>query len=115
MKVDALIAGGGPAGLSAAISASNRGCDVVLIEKCKEIGKIIRTSGLSWIEEINDFDIPSSFYNPLKKYYMYSPNNKISLETENPKACVLDITKLYQHLAQKASTAGARIQLYRLA
>ncbi len=47
---DVAIVGGGPAGLSAAYSASKNGATVILFERDKSIGHNIRTSGVSWID-----------------------------------------------------------------
>ena len=45
LKTDIIIAGGGPAGLSAAEVAARRGISVVVLEQNHEIGSPIRTSG----------------------------------------------------------------------
>ncbi len=53
MNVDVLVAGGRPESLSAAATAAHERYNVVVIEKGKEIGKIVRTRGVSWIKEMN--------------------------------------------------------------
>jgi flavin-dependent dehydrogenase len=45
---DAIIAGGGPAGLSAAEALAKRGCSALVLEQGHEIGSPIRTSGGSF-------------------------------------------------------------------
>ena len=66
---DIAIVGGGPAGLSAAHSASRNGLKVVLFEKDKSIAHNIRTSGVSWIDAMKKLGIPAKLYNPIKNYF----------------------------------------------
>jgi digeranylgeranylglycerophospholipid reductase len=53
-RYDIAIVGGGPAGLSAAYKASKLGANVILFEKDESIAHSIRTSGVSWIEDIQN-------------------------------------------------------------
>jgi NADPH-dependent 2,4-dienoyl-CoA reductase/sulfur reductase-like enzyme len=46
---DVLVVGGGPAGLSAAESAARGGARVAVLERQKEIGYPIHTSGGTWL------------------------------------------------------------------
>jgi digeranylgeranylglycerophospholipid reductase len=107
LKYDIAIVGGGPAGLSAAYSASRNGAKVVLFEKDPSFGHNVRTSGVSWIKEIEQFGIPKDFYNPIKNFSFVSPNNEISIAGHEYTACVLDIKKTYQLLAIKAAKEGS--------
>ena len=47
---EVLIVGGGPAGLAAAEAAAQGGAKTVVLERQKEIGYPIHTSGGSWIQ-----------------------------------------------------------------
>ncbi|MBA3750386.1 MAG: NAD(P)/FAD-dependent oxidoreductase [Nitrosopumilus sp.] len=109
MNYDIAIVGGGPAGLSAAYSASKKGAKVVLFEKDPSFGHNVRTSGVSWIKEIEKFGIPQQYYNPIKNFSFVSPNNEISISGNEYTACVLDIKKTYQYLAIKAAKEGAQL------
>jgi digeranylgeranylglycerophospholipid reductase len=109
LKYDIAIVGGGPAGLSAAYSASKNGAKVVLFEKDPSFGHNVRTSGVSWIKEIEQFGIPKEFYNPIKNFSFVSPNNEISIAGHEYSACVLDVKKTYQFLAIKAAKEGSEL------
>jgi len=107
LKYDIAIVGGGPAGLSAAYSASKNGAKVVLFEKDPSFGHNVRTSGVSWIKEMKRFGISDNYYNPIKNYSFVSPRNEILISGDNYTACVLDIKKTYQFLAIRAAKEGA--------
>lgn len=59
MKFDIIIVGGGPAGLAAAEFAAKDGLKVAVLERSKEIGYPIHTSGGSWVEELQKLNIPA--------------------------------------------------------
>jgi len=106
---DVLIAGGGPAGLSAAYAAAKSGARVAVFEKSKEIGYPIHTSGGSWIAELQKLAIPSRLYHPIHEGLLISPNHEALFHYKKPVSCVLDVRALYQYLAEMASQAGAEI------
>ncbi len=109
LKQDVLVVGGGPAGLSAALAAAASGASVSLFEKNKEIGSPIRTSGGSWIAELQKLGIPEKFMHPIDSGLFLSPNESAEFHYEEPVSCVLDVRALYQYLAELAAQAGARI------
>ena len=104
--VDIAVVGGGPAGLSAAYAAAKGGAKVVLFEKDQSIAHCIRTSGVTWISEMERLGIPSKFYNPIQNYRFVSPSNDILITGNVSKSCVLDIRGMYQHLAFLAAKEG---------
>ncbi len=107
MKYDVAVVGGGPAGLSAAYSASKEGAKVILFEKDPSFGHNVRTSGVSWIKEIEKFGISQEYYNPIKNFLFVSPNNEVDIRGSTYTACVLDIKRTYQLLASRAAKEGA--------
>jgi len=109
IKCDIIIVGGGPAGLSSAIEASHPGIEVILIEKEKEIGYPIHTSGATWIKEIEKFGIDDRFYNPIYKVRFISPNKEAFISMDKPRSCILNVRLLYQYLAERAAERGTRI------
>src|SRR5665213_610056 len=64
---DAIIAGGGPAGLAAAEALAKRGCSALVLEQNHEIGSPIRTSGGSFIDELEALSIPAAWYHPISR------------------------------------------------
>ena len=110
-KYDLVIVGGGPAGSSAAYEAAKNGISVALIEKEETIAETVRTSGVTWIQSIKEFGIPSDCYNPIKNYSFCSPNNEVTISDTVPRAAVLDVRKTYRWLAEQAEKKGAEIFL----
>ena len=108
---DIAIVGGGPAGLSAAYSAAKRGAKVILFERDKSIGQYVRTSGVSWINEMKKLEIPEKIYNPIKNYRFVSPKNEIIIKGTEYRSCVLDVRSLYQYLSFLAAKGGAEISI----
>ncbi len=101
--------GGGPAGLSAAYSASKDGAKVILFERDPSFGHNVRTSGVTWIKEIEKFDITREYYNPIKNFSFVSPTNQIMISATFNSACVLDVRKTYQFLASRAASEGSTL------
>lgn len=110
-KFDIAVVGGGPAGLSAAYSAAKEGAKVVLFEKDQSIAHCIRTSGVTWISEMERLGIPSKFYNPIQNYRFVSPSNDVLITGDVSKSCVLDIRAMYQHLSILAAKEGVQLKL----
>ncbi|MDR4490924.1 MAG: NAD(P)/FAD-dependent oxidoreductase [Candidatus Nitrosocosmicus sp.] len=109
MRYDISIVGGGPAGLSAAYAAAKHGAKVVLFEKDPSIGHNVRTSGVSWIKEMNEFGITDQYFNPIRNFSFISPGNEIKISGDKNSACVLDVKKTYQLLASLAASEGCEI------
>jgi len=108
---DLVVVGGGPAGSSAALAAAKNGIKVALLEKETTIAETVRTSGVTWIQNIKEFGIPDDCFNPIKNFSFCSPNNEITISDSIPRAAVLDVRKTYRWLAEEAKKAGADIFL----
>jgi len=108
---DIVVVGGGPAGLSAAYMAAKGGARVVLFEKDQSIAHNVRTSGVTWISEMERLGIPSKFYNPIQNYRFISPCNDILIAGDVAKSCVLDVRGAYQYLATLAAREGVELMI----
>jgi digeranylgeranylglycerophospholipid reductase len=108
-RYDVLIVGGGPAGLSAAEAAAKGGARVAVLERQKEIGYPVHTSGGSWISDMRALGIPADLYYPIRRVTFLSPRRQAHFEYQDPVCCVLDVRGVYQHLAGRAVAAGVEI------
>jgi len=106
---DLVIVGAGPAGSSAAFAASSEGVSVALLEKEEVVAETVRTSGVTWIADAKEFEIPESCYNPISNYSFCSPTKSVTISDDKPKAAVLDVRKTYRHLAEQAQNSGAKL------
>lgn len=111
MQYDIVVVGGGPAGLSAAYSASKLQATTILLEKDDAVGQIVRTSGVSWIDSMKKLGIPEKYYNPIKNYRIISPTNEVTFSGEVARSCVLDVRATYQYLASLAVSSGSDIMV----
>ena len=99
--------GGGPAGSSAAWAAAKDGASVILLEKEAAIAESVRTSGVTWIQDVREFGIPDECFNPVKNFSFCSPNSQVTITDAVPRAAVLDVRKTYRWLAGRG-TKGRR-------
>ncbi len=111
MQYDIVVVGGGPAGLSAAYSASKLQATTILLEKDDAVGQYVRTSGVSWIDSMKTLGIPEKYYNPIKNYRIISPTNEVTFSGEVARSCVLDVRATYQYLASLAVNSGSDIMV----
>jgi digeranylgeranylglycerophospholipid reductase len=108
-RYDVLVVGGGPAGLAAAAAAAKTGAHVALLERRKEIGYPVHTSGGSWISDMKALGIPSDLYHPIKSVTFLSPTKSARFDYPDPVCCVLDVRGVYQYMAGRAVAAGAEL------
>lgn len=107
---DIVVAGGGPAGLAAAKVAADRGLSVLLAEKHQAFGIPTRTSGGSFIADLQALGIPAHLYHPVTHARLIGPTRETTVSKEGY-GCVLDVRALYQWLAAEAGQAGAHVRL----
>ena len=110
-EYDLVVVGAGPAGSSAAYMAAKSGVKVALIEKEETVAHSVRTSGVTWLDAIEEFGIPDDCYNQVKNYSFCSPNNKVTINDKVARAAVLDVRKTYRWLASQAKQQGSDIFL----
>ncbi len=111
LEPDVLVIGGGPAGLGAAAKAAAGGAVVTLLERRAAIGEPVRSSGASFIPDLVKLGVSADCYHPVPVLKFVSPGETATFRYNKPLGCVLDVRKLYQHLAVEAIRAGAEIHL----
>jgi len=98
ISCDVLIVGAGPAGLSVASELSNDLTSIV-VHQDTEIGKPVRTSGGSFLRDMQELNIPNNLYQQINQLDIYSDNEAAHFDVTDDQMVILDITGLYQYLA----------------
>ncbi len=110
---DVVVVGGGPSGLNSARRLSEKGLDVVVLEKKNEIGKDVVCTGIVGKEAFDKFDLAhNSILTDVKDFKMVSPNmTSVVYSHPSPFAYVVNREKFDNNLAEKALSMGATIKL----
>lgn len=109
LSTDVLVLGAGPAGLLAARECAAGGFGTVVVEKKKEIGSPVQTSGATYIAEIRRYGVPSSLYHRVEHIRFVSPREEARFRNEKEGIAVLDVRGVLQYLAEQAAGKGARL------
>ncbi|WP_417249783.1 NAD(P)/FAD-dependent oxidoreductase [Celeribacter sp.] len=105
---DVLIVGGGPAGLATAQTLAPH-ARVLVVHQDREIGRPVRTSGGTFVDDMEALGVPPHLYNTINTLDIRSDNARSLHHLTRRKLAVLDITATYQWLADDARAAGATI------
>ena len=111
LSTDVLVLGGGPAGLKAAQECAARGADTLVVEKKKEIGSPIQTSGATYIADMRKYGIPPALYHRVETIRFLSSREEARFQNGKDGIGVLDVRGLLQYMAQQAVGQGARFCL----
>lgn len=107
---DVLIVGGGPAGLSVASHIGvQHSC--IVVHQDQEIGKPVRTSGGTWVRDMQVLGIPSNLYQIVDQLDFFSDSEEARFAVEQDKMAVMDVTGVYQHLASEMSSQNSQMML----
>jgi geranylgeranyl reductase family protein len=112
MTYDALIVGGGPAGLVAARTIARRGFSVVVCEEHERVGQPVHCTGVLGAEVFDEFELSrSSVLNALTTVHFFSPAGlSISHSPATIEALVIDRAAFDADLARQAREAGAELR-----
>lgn len=108
---DAIIVGGGPAGLYAAGELARAGAHVVVVEEHPTIGEPVHCTGVLAASAFDEFRISTnSVLNELRTVQFYAPAGfAISYSTPTTEAVVIDRARFDADLAVRATSLGATI------
>ncbi len=111
-KYDVIIVGAGFAGLSCAIKSARLGLRVLVMDRKKDIGDGIRTTGILVKEVFDYLNVPSELLRKISNVRLYSPSQKfIDLQSDDYFFCTTDTPGLMRHLLQCAADCGVDIVL----
>ena len=106
--IDAIVVGGGPAGLYAGLKLAQAGFSVALFEEHQTAGDPVHCTGVLAREAFKEFGLSTgSVLNELSTVKFYAPSgNKVEYSTPAVEAVVIDRMRFDQSLARNAAGAG---------
>jgi len=115
LKAEAVVVGGGPAGLIAARELASRGVEVTAYEEHKVIGEPNHCAGILSVEGLARLDVkpsPDFVQHEVRGGVAYSPDGRpIRITGSRTRAYIVDRAAFDRHLAGQAEDAGAELIL----
>jgi digeranylgeranylglycerophospholipid reductase len=109
-RVEILVVGGGPAGLSAARAVAAAGRETLLVERQPTVGEHVRTSGVTALETTERLGAPAELRHEVERVRFRTREDEVVVDLERRRLCVLDVRSFYRWLARQAEDAGARVE-----
>lgn len=110
LSCEVLIVGAGPAGLSVAAGLPDD-VSTLIVHQDKEIGRPVRTSGGSWLKDVERLGIPPELYNIVRRAEAYADQAHSVIPLGQETVVILDITGLYRWLAAKSDHKDRQLLL----
>ena len=111
-RYDLIVIGGSFAGLACARTAALRGLKVAVIERKRDPGEKVRTTGILVKEAAEEMDVPAHLTRLVRGVRLYAPNGKF---TDHSSAgyyfLTTDTPNLLRWMADEATRAGAEVML----
>ncbi len=111
-RFDLIIVGGSFAGLACARTAALRGLKVAVVERKRDPGEAVRTTGILVKEAAEEMDVPAHLTRLVRGVRLYAPNGKF---TDHSSAgyyfLTTDTPNLLRWMADEAKRAGAEVML----
>lgn len=111
---DVLVVGAGLAGLHVATELARRGHEVVLVDRRRDLGAAIRTTGIFVRKTLDDYPLPDDLLGPpIRRVVLYPPSLRgtVALTSERDEYRVGDMAGIYRRSATTAQEAGVRVLL----
>lgn len=109
-RTDVLIAGGGFAGLACAKSLAENGIAVTLLERKREAGQGMHTTGIIVKECADEFALPEHLTRKVTEVRLFAPNLSYThLTSPDYFFLTTDTPALMRHLSDEAEKAGATL------
>lgn len=111
--VDAVVIGGGPAGLMAARSLASEGHAVIVLEEHEAVGVPVHCTGLIGVDAFDEFDLPrhAILTTTHAARFVAADGSEVSIDAERVRAAVVDRAVFDQSLAAASRRAGAEIRV----
>lgn len=109
-RVEVLVVGGGPAGLSAARAVAAAGRETLVVERQPTVGEHVRTSGVTALDTTERLDAPADLRHEVERVRFCTRDDEVVVDLARRRLCVLDVRSFYRWLAQAAEGAGAQIE-----
>ena len=108
---DAIIVGGGPAGLYAGWKLARAGFAIAQFEEHARSGEPVHCTGVLAADAFDEFELPAeSILNQLQRVRFHAPSGgTIDYSTPTVEAVVIDRLSFDRRLAEKATHAGVRL------
>ena len=109
--IDVAVIGGSFGGLNFAIKAASLGLNVTVFEKDKQVGEIIRTTGILTKGTVKRNNIPMEFCtNPVKNLRVCHESDSYLVSGDEPRVYMSETRKLLQYYKKKALDEGVIVK-----